>query len=444
MGDTKRRKVLILGAAGRDFHDFNVVYRDDPRTQVVAFTAAQIPNIDGRQYPPELAGKLYPDGIQIVPEVCAWDLVREAGIDEVVLAYSDLSHEDVMHKASRAVALGASFRLLGAEETMLPSTKPVISVCAVRTGCGKSAVTRKLAGLLRAHYKRVAVLRHPMPYGDLAAQAVQRFATLQDLEQGNCTIEEREEYEPHIAEGDIVFAGVDYERILQAAEAEADVILWDGGNNDLPFVQPDLEIVLADPHRAGHETRYWPGEANLLRADVVVITKTDTAPQGSIERLRESISATNPAAQIVETTMPFCVDDPQAIQGKRVLCIEDGPTLTHGGMSYGVASLAASRYGAAGMVDPRPYAAGSLKQVFEQYRTLGNVLPAVGYDEAQLADLEATVAATPCDLVLIGTPIDLARLIKIEKPCQRVRYEVMESEPGDLGSVVAGFLRRCV
>lgn len=443
MKPQKRRKVLILGAAGRDFHDFNLVYRDDPQTEVVAFTAAQIPNIDQRRYPPELAGKLYPDGIEIVPEACAWDLVREAGIDEVVLAYSDLSHEDVMHKASRAVARGASFRLLGAEETMLRSTKPVIAVCAVRTGCGKSAVTRKLAGLLRAHHQRVAVLRHPMPYGNLAEQAVQRFATLADLEHGKCTVEEREEYEPHIARGDVVFAGVDYERILRAAEAEADVIVWDGGNNDLPFIRPDLEIVLADPHRAGHETRYWPGEANMLRAGVVVITKADTAPQGSMERLRESIGALNPSARIVETDMPFCVDEPRDIEGKRVLCIEDGPTLTHGGMSYGVASLAASHFGAASIVDPRPYTVGTLRQVFEQYRTLGNVLPAVGYTPRQLCDLEATIAATPCDLVLIGTPINLGRLIKIDKPSQRVRYEVAEREPGELGGIIAGFLARC-
>jgi predicted GTPase len=349
-----------------------------------------------------------------------------------------------MHKAAQAVALGASFRLLGAEETMLRSTKPVISVCAVRTGCGKSAVTRKLAGLLRAHHQRVAVLRHPMPYGNLAEQAVQRFATLVDLELCKCTVEEREEYEPHIAKGDIVFAGVDYERILRAAEAEADVIVWDGGNNDLPFIRPDLELVLADPHRAGHESRYWPGEANMLRADVAVITKADTAPQGSIERLRESITALNPTARIVETEMPFCVDEPRAIEGKRVLCVEDGPTLTHGGMSYGVASLAASHFGAAAMVDPRPFAVGSLRQVFEQYRTVGNVLPAVGYGEAQLVDLAATIAATPCDLVLVGTPIDLARLIKIDRPSQRVRYEVQESEPGELGAIVAGFLKRCV
>jgi predicted GTPase len=355
-----------------------------------------------------------------------------------VLAYSDLSHEEVMHKAARAVALGASFRLPGAEEAMLRATKPVVSVCAVRTGCGKSAVTLKLAGMLRAQDKRVAVIRHPRPYGDLAAQAVQRFASLADLESEHCTVEEREEYEPHIAAGGAVFAGVDYERVLRAAEAEADVILWDGGNNDLPFVKPDLELVLADPHRAGHETRYWPGEANLLRADAVVITKTDTAPAGSLERLRESIAAVNPRATIVETAMPFSAQDAGAIAGKRVLCVEDGPTLTHGEMSYGVAGLAAGHYGAASIVDPRPYAVGSLKRVFAQYPTLGALLPAVGYSPAQLADLEATIAATPCDVVLVGTPVDLARLIKIDRPSQRIRYEVTERQEGQLGALLAG------
>jgi predicted GTPase len=441
--EPNRRKVLILGAAGRDFHDFNVIFRDDPHYEVVAVTAAQIPNIDGRCYPAQLAGKLYPEGIQIVPEVCAWNLVREIGIDEVILAYSDLSHEEVMHKAARAVALGASFRLLGADETMLHSSKPVLSACAVRTGCGKSAMTLKLAGMLRAHKKRVAVIRHPMPYGDLAAQAVQRFATLADLESQNCTIEEREEYEPHIADGDVVFAGVDYERVLRAAEAEADVILWDGGNNDLPFIKPNLELVLADPHRAGHETRYWPGEANLLRADAVVITKTDTAPAGSIERLLQNIAAFNPKAAIIETAMPFWAQDPHSIEGKRVLCIEDGPTLTHGEMSFGVASLAASHYGAASIVDPRPFAVGGLKQAFEQYGKLGSVLPALGYSPKQLVELEATIAATPCDVVLIGTPVDLARLIKIEKPSQRIRYYVTEREGAQLGALVARFLKRC-
>ena len=426
-GARRRRRAIILGAGGRDFHNFNTVYRDDPSYEVVAFTAAQIPDIENRIYPPELAGPLYPDGVPIYPQEDLERLVGEEAIDEVNLAYSDLSHAEVMHIASRALAAGADFRLIGPRETMLPSSRPVISVCAVRTGCGKSALTRYIARVLREQGLRVAVVRHPMPYGDLRKQAVQRFAALEDLDRFECTIEEREEYEPHLVAGDLVFAGVDYAAVLRRAEAEADVILWDGGNNDFPFFRPDLEIVAADPHRPGHETAYYPGEANLLRAGVVVLTKVDTADPASIRAVEANVRAANPRAAIVHAAMPLTLDKPEAVRGKRVLVIEDGPTLTHGGMAYGAGTIAAKRYGAAEIVDPRPYAFGSIRPVFEKFPHLGPVLPAMGYNEAQVRDLEATVRAVPADAVIVASPEDLRRLIALDKPAVRVGYEVEET-----------------
>ncbi len=419
--------VVIMGAAGRDFHNFNMVFRNNPSYRVVAFTAAQIPNIAGRTYPPQLAGHLYPKGIPIVSEEELESVVKAHAVDQVVFAYSDISHEQVMHQASRALAVGADFRLLGPRSTMLRSTKPVISICAVRTGAGKSPAARRIAGWLRGAGQRVAVIRHPMPYGDLARQAVQRFTSLADLEQGRCTIEEREEYEPHISQGDAVFAGVDYERILRLAETEADVILWDGGNNDFSFVESDLEIVLVDPHRAGHEQRYFPGEVNLLRADVVVITKVDTAEPEKVAAVRQAIRSANPKAQIVESTMPLTVDDAPAIRGKRVLVVEDGPTVTHGGMAYGAGVLAARKYEAAALVDPRPHAVGSLRETFRSNPHLDRLLPAMGYGEEQLHDLEQTIDRVDCDLVAIATPVDLRRLIAIRQPTCHIRYEFEET-----------------
>ncbi|MDH5641480.1 MAG: cyclic 2,3-diphosphoglycerate synthase [Nitrospira sp.] len=418
--------VVIMGAAGRDFHNFNVVFRNNPAYRVVAFTAAQIPNIAGRTYPPDLSGALYPKGIPILPESDVEAIIADNGVQQAVFAYSDVSHDHVMHEASRVLAAGADFRLLGLCATMLRSLKPVVSVCAVRTGAGKSPVTRTIAGWLRASGRRVAVVRHPMPYGDLARQAVQRFAAIEDLDQADCTIEEREEYEPHLAEGQIVYAGVDYERILRRAESEADVILWDGGNNDVPFVEPNLEIVLVDPHRAGHERRYFPGEVNLLRADVLVITKTDTADPAQVDTVRRTIRMANLQASIVESTMPLTVDEPDLVAGKRVLVIEDGPTVSHGGMAYGAGVLAAKRCGATALVDPRPAAVGSLRETFETYPHLESVLPAMGYGPAQLHDLEQTIRRVACDLVLIATPVDLRRLIKIGQPTARVTYRFEE------------------
>jgi predicted GTPase len=426
----RRRRVVILGAAGRDFHDFNRVYRDEPGAEVLAFTAAQIPNIAGRRYPPELAGGLYPQGIPIVPEADLEGLIEQGRVDEVVFAYSDLAHEQVMHLACRALAKGAGFRLLGPRETMLQSILPVVSVCAVRTGCGKSPAARRIARVLKVAGLRVAVVRHPMPYGDLVRQAVQRFAVLDDLDRAQCTVEEREEYEPHLRAGHVVFAGVDYERILRQAEAEADAIVWDGGNNDLPFYEPDLEIVLADPHRRGHEHSYFPGEANLLRADVVVLSKVDTARFEDVAALRASVAAANPRARIVEAEMPAQVDRPDLIPGRRVLVVEDGPTLTHGGMAYGAGVLAARRLGAAELVDPRPFAAGDLPRVFSENPHIGAVLPAMGYGDEQVAALAATVQATVCDAVLIATPVDLRRLFDIPRPVARLTYDfVVRGEP---------------
>ncbi len=430
-------RVLVMGAAGRDFHDFNVAFRDDPGTEVVAFTAAQIPGIAGRRYPPSLAGARYPAGIPIEPEEALDALIRERGVDRVVFAYSDVSHEYVMHLASRALAAGADFELLGPRRTMLPARKPVVAVCAVRTGCGKGAVSRRVVAILRGRGRRVAVVRHPMPYGDLAAQRVQRFATLADLERADATLEEREEYEPHLEAGSVVFAGVDYAAILARAEAEADVLVWDGGNNDLPFVVPTVHLCLVDPHRAGHESRYHPGEANLRMADVAVIVKEDTAAAADVAAVRAAVRALNPRARIVDTRLPIRVEDGPALRGKRVLAVDDGPTLTHGGMPAGAAELAARRCGAV-LVDPRPYARGSIRDLYAAYPALGPVLPAVGYGRAQLDELRATIDAVDCDAVLLGTPVDLRRAVAIRAPVVRVRYELEEVEAGSLDGVLAG------
>ena len=419
-----KTRVIIMGAAGRDFHNFNVYFRDHEQYDVVAFTATQIPHIENRRYPPELAGPGYPQGISIHEEKELPQLIAEHDVDQVIFAYSDVSHEYVMHRASLVLAAGADFRLMGGKATMLQAKVPVVAVCAVRTGSGKSQTTRHVSDVLRAQGKKVVVVRHPMPYGDLVRQACQRFATYEDLERHNCTIEEREEYEPHIDRGVVVYAGVDYQRILDAAQAEADVIVWDGGNNDLPFYRPDLHIVVVDPHRAGHETRYHPGEANLRLADVVVINKVDTADLANVAAVRANIRAVNPRATLIEAASPIFVEDPSAIQGRRVLVIEDGPTLTHGGMAYGAGTVAAQRFGAAEIVDPRPYAVNSILETYEKYPDTGAVLPAMGYGAEQIADLEQTINNTPCDLVIVATPIDLCRVLDIKRPYQRVRYEL--------------------
>jgi predicted GTPase len=429
------RKVLILGAAGRDFHNFNLVYRDDPAVEVVAFTAAQIPGIAARRYPASLAGARYPAGIPIIPEAGLEELVRELGVDEVVFAYSDVTHLAVMHLASRALAAGADFTLLGPQRTMLESRLPVIAVSAVRTGCGKSQTARYLSRRLRARGLRAAILRHPMPYGDLEGERVQRFATREDLDAARCTLEEREEYEPHLAAGNVVYAGVDYAAILARAEEEADLILWDGGNNDFPFVRPELHIVLADALRAGDEAAYHPGEAVLRMADVVVVAKADAASEAEVLRAIAGARALNPRATIVRGGSPVTLDDPQALRGKRVLAVEDGPSVTHGGMPYGAAFVAATRAGAT-VVDPRPYAAPALADVYTRYPQLGPVLPALGYSGAQLEALEVTLARAEVDAVVAGTPVDLAALIRIAKPVQRARYEFAElDDPGLWGEV---------
>ncbi len=433
-----RTRVLIAGAAGRDFHNFNLVYRDSPVHEVVAFTATQIPNIDGRRYPAELAGALYPDGIPILPESALEQLIREHEIDEVVFAYSDVTHEHVMHIGSRALAAGASFELIAPRQTMLASSKPTVAICAVRTGSGKSQTTRRVAELLRDAGKRVAVLRHPMPYGDLAKQAVQRFERYEDLEAADATIEEREEYEPHLAAGNLVFAGIDYERILRAAEQEADVILWDGGNNDTPFIKPDLHIVVVDPHRPGHELRYHPGETNLRMADVCVVNKMDSATQEGIDAVLGSIHENAKDARIILAASPFDVEgNTDEIKGKRVLAVEDGPTLTHGEMTYGAAVLAAKKYGAAELVDPRSSAVGSIAETFEQYPNVGTLLPAMGYGREQMEDLRKTIEGCDADLVLIGTPIDLRKLIDLDKPAMRVTYRLQEIGEPTLKDVLA-------
>jgi predicted GTPase len=435
-----RRRVLILGAGGRDFHNFNTVFRDNSAYEVVGFTATQIPNIDGRTYPAELAGSLYPSGIPIYSQDELPELITSLMVDEVVFSYSDISHLNLMHLASKAVATGADFRLLSARATMLASTRPVVSICAVRTGCGKSPLARFVARSFRDRGMRVAVIRHPMPYGDLVKQAVQRFGSLDDLARAECTIEEREEYEPHIEAGDLVFAGVDYERILRRAELEADIIIWDGGNNDLPFFKPDLEIVVADPHRPGHETTYYPGEPNLLRAGVVVLSKVDTANIENVWQVRDNVHLNNANATIIEMAMPLTVADPKAVRGKRVLVIEDGPTLSHGGMGYGAGFLAAKRFGAAELVDPRPYAVGSLGPVYKAFPHMGPILPAMGYGEDQMRDLKQTIDAVPCDVVLVASPVDLSRLLHFDKPAVRVRYEVEELGEPKLSTILHGFM----
>ena len=421
-----RRKIVIMGAAGRDFHNFNTVYRDNPDYEVVCFTATQIPDIEGRLYPPKLAGRLYPDGIPIYAEEDLPAIIIKHGVDEVVFAYSDISHVNLMHKASVVLSCGADFRLLGYNATALKSRKPVISVCAVRTGVGKSQTTRKVTEILKAHGKRVAAIRHPMPYGNLEDQVCQRFATYADLDAYKCTIEEREEYEPHLDRGTIVFAGVDYGEILRRAEEEVDVVLWDGGNNDLPFYRSDCKIVLVDPHRPGHELLYHPGESNLRMADIVVINKIDTALPANVEAVRNSVRQANPKALIVEAASPVFAERPLEIAGKRVLVIEDGPTLTHGEMAYGAGVMAARKWGALELVDPRPYAVGSIAATFEKYNHIGPLLPAMGYSERQVKELQETVARVPCDLVLVATPIDLRRVMKLDKPSMRVRYELQE------------------
>ncbi len=421
-----RTKVIIMGAAGRDFHNFNVYYRDKEQYEVVAFTATQIPNIEGRIYPPELAGKLYPKGIPIFHENELTNLIKQYDVDEVVFAYSDVTFEHVMTKASEANAAGASFRLLGVDQTMLKSSKPVVAVLAVRTGCGKSQTSRYVANLLKQAGKKLAAIRHPMPYGDLNAQRVQRFASIEDLHKYNCTIEEMEEYEPHIVNGTIVYAGVDYEEILRQAEKEVDVILWDGGNNDTPFYKPDVTITVTDPLRPGHELRYYPGNTSLRIADIAIINKISTAKKEDIETVRNNIKNINPKAIIIEADSPIEVEDPELIKGKRVLVVEDGPTLTHGEMKFGAGVVASLNNGAKELVDPRPFAVESIQETYRTYPEIGTLLPAMGYGSKQIKDLEETINRADCDVVVIGTPIDLRRVIKINKPATRVRYYLKE------------------
>lgn len=425
MPSTQPERILIAGAAGRDFHDFNTVFRHNPQYQVVAFTATQIPNIDDRRYPPELAGSLYPAGIPIYAESRLEELIDTLAVNQVVFSYSDVSHETVMHLASRVLAAGADFRLLGPQRTMLKSSKPVVSIGAVRTGCGKSQTSRHIVRTLKAlGYARVVAVRHPMPYGNLVAQAVQRFATYDDMARYDCTIEEREEYEPYVDMGAVIYAGVDYEAILRQAEAEADIVVWDGGNNDLPFFRSDFHVVVTDPHRPGHELRYHPGEANLRLADAVVINKVDTADYDNVITVQQNIRRVNANAPIVKAASPIFVDDPSAIRGKKVLVVEDGPTLTHGEMAYGAGVVAARSFDAAEIIDPRPYAVRTIADTYAKYPSTGPVLPAMGYGSEQMADLAETINNTPADLVIIATPIDLGRLIDINIPSQRVRYEL--------------------
>ena len=437
------RKVIIMGAAGRDFHNFNVAFRDNPDYQVVAFTATQIPDIANRGYPTELSGQLYPEGIPIFPEEDLAKLIKKHRADEVVFAYSDVSHLDVMHKASMVNAQGADFMLMGIARTMLRSKLPVISICGVRTGAGKSQTSRAVSRILRAKGHKVVAIRHPMPYGDLAKQIVQRFATYEDMDKEDCTIEEREEYEPHIASGVVVYAGVDYEKIIRQAEKEADIILWDGGNNDTPFYQPDLQIVVADPFRPNHEITYYPGETNIRMADVVVINKVDTADGESVEIVRKNVRNVRPTAIIIDAASPLTIDGGgKKVQGKRVLVVEDGPTITHGGMKFGAGFLAAREFGAAEVIDPRPYATGSITATYEKYPHMGPVLPAMGYSKVQCDELEAVINAAPCDIVLTGTPIDLSRAIHVKKPIVRVRYDLQEIGKPDLLDVMEKFLAR--
>jgi len=433
------RRILIMGAAGRDFHNFNVCFRDNKEVEVLAFTATQIPNIEGRIYPAELSGKRYPEGIPIYPEDQLHSLIREKRIDEVVFAYSDISHEYVMHRASEVMSAGADFKLMGPHSTLIESKVPVIAVCAVRTGCGKSQTTRRVGQILRKKGKRVVAVRHPMPYGDLARQKVQRFEKYADLELHQCTIEEREEYEPHLDMGITVYAGIDYQAILRQAEKEADIILWDGGNNDMPFFKPDLLIVVVDPHRPGHELGYFPGEVNFRMADVIVVNKIETAKKENIDLVKRNIRETNPKAVVIDAASPLTVSHPEQILNKRALVVEDGPTLTHGGMKFGAGYIAAQKNGASEIVDPRPWVKGSIAKTFIKYPEIGTLLPAMGYDEAQIHDLEETINAVDCDVVVIGTPIDLSKIMKIDKPAVRVQYHLEEIGEPTLKDVLKSF-----
>jgi predicted GTPase len=438
----RKKRVLIMGAAGRDFHNFNTVLRDNRNYEVVAFTATQIPNIYGRKYPAKLAGKLYPRGIPILPEEDLKKLIQKSKIDEVLFSYSDVSYQYVMGRAAVVMAAGADFKLLGRDATTLKSKRPVIAVCAARTGSGKSQTTRRVCQILKGRGKKVVAVRHPMPYGDLTKQICQRFATLEDMDKQKCTIEEREEYEPHIRQGTVVYAGVDYGVILKEAEKEADVIVWDGGNNDIPFYRPDLHITVLDPHRPGDELCYFPGETNLLLADVVLINKMDSADYQNIEQVRFNARQANPGAIVVEAASPISVDHPERIRGKKVLAVEDGPTVTHGGMTYGAGVLAAEKFGARELVDPRDWVKGEIKKAFEKYPEIGTLLPALGYGEREVKDLQETINAIPCDSVVIGTPIDLTRVLKINKPSVRVRYELDEIGKPDLAEILDGFLKK--
>ncbi|MCL4446961.1 MAG: cyclic 2,3-diphosphoglycerate synthase [Thermoplasmatales archaeon] len=435
------QNVLIMGAAGRDFHNFNTYFRDNKEYNVVGFTATQIPNIEGRTYPKELAGKLYPKGIPIYPESDLTKLIKEKSVDLVVFSYSDVTHEYVMHKGSEVLAAGANYLLLGPKDTQVKSKKPLISICAVRTGSGKSQTTRRVEDILVGMGKKVVAIRHPMPYGNLLEQKVQRFATMEDLVKQKCTIEEREEYEPHIKRNVIIYAGVDYEAILRQAEKEGDIVLWDGGNNDFSFYQSDLQIVVADPHRAGHEVRYHPGEVNLRSADVIVINKEETASLENINIVRENIRKFNPDAVVVDGASPFFSADAEKVRGKKVLAIEDGPTLTHGEMSYGAAVLFSIKYGASELVDAKEYAKGTIKGVYEKYKQIHNYLPAMGYSPKQVKDLEATINSTPADVVVSGTPIDLTKVVKINKPLINVKYELQEIGKPDLTDILAKFVK---
>ena len=429
-------KVIIMGAAGRDFHNYNVYFRDNERYNVIGFTATQIPDIEGRLYPAELAGKMYPEGIPIYSDEKLVELIEEHKIDLVAFSYSDVPHTEVMHKASQVTAAGADFTIIGAPYTMLESSKKVISVCAVRTGCGKSQTSRQVVKILQSMGKKVVTVRHPMPYGDLTKQIVQRFSKYEDFETHNCTIEEREEYEPVVSMGAVIYAGIDYEKILREAEKEADVVIWDGGNNDTSFYKPDINIVVFDPHRPGHEVAYHPGETNMLMADIAIINKVDSAKPANIDQVRETIEKHNPKAEIILADSELIVENSEMIKGKRVLVIEDGPTLTHGEMAYGAGVIAAQRYGAASLVDPRPYLVGTLKETFEHYPSIGTLLPAMGYSDQQVKDLEATINQCDCDLVLAATPIDILQLLKIEKPTLRIKYEYKDNSSPTLEELI--------
>ena len=436
-----QKRIIIMGAAGRDFHNFNVRFRNNRDYEVVGFTAAQIPGIQCRIYPPEVAGEAYPSGIPVYPEEELPDLIRKFKIDQVFFAYSDVSNQEVMHKASMVLTCGADFSFMGLKSTMLKAKVPVISVCAVRTGAGKSQTSRQLIKILKEKGQRVVVVRHPMPYGDLKRQIVQRFASRQDLDKCKCTIEEREEYEPHVDMGSVVYAGVEYERILREAEKEADIIVWDGGNNDVPFFKPNLHVVVADPHRAGDELTYYPSEINLRLANVVIVNKVDTAEPAKVEQVKANVKSINPRALVLDAASPITVEKPELVKNKRVLVIEDGPTMTHGNMPFGAATIAAKKFGAKEIVDPRPYAVGSIKEIYGQYPHLGKVLPAVGYSEKQMAELKDTIDATPCDVIIVGTPVDLRRIIRLNKPAVRVKYELQVLGPICLEEIVDSFLR---